>query len=226
MKDCPSYLQSSIGRKQIVACTGLLLIIYVIAHLAGNLAIYLGPKLFNAYAGFLAGLRPGLYIIEALLALIFIIHIWFTYLVVLENIRARGQRYAVEKSKGERSLATRIMPYTGTFLLVFVVTHVLDFTLIDHHGARSILGDGKSYGLYGVVYNAFSDPLHSAFYIAAMGALGFHLAHGIQSFAQTYGWNHPRYTPVVRTISNSLGIFIALAFSTIPVYVMISNMFK
>ena len=226
MKNSERYFQSSIGRKQTVAVTGLLLVFYVILHLAGNLLIYLGPKVFNAYAEFLAGLRPGLYVIEFLLAAVFAVHIYFTYMLVLENIQARGGRYAVEKPKGARSLATRLSTYTGTILFIFVVMHVRDFTLTDHHGVHSILADGRSYGLYGVVYNAFSNPLHSEFYIIAMAALGFHLTHGIQSFAQTFGCNHPRYTPMLHAVSNGLGVLIAVGFSTIPVYVLILNFLK
>ncbi|OGX41767.1 MAG: hypothetical protein A3G91_05570 [Omnitrophica WOR_2 bacterium RIFCSPLOWO2_12_FULL_50_9] len=67
-----------------------------------------------------------------------------------------------------------------------------------------------------MVYNAFADPWHSALYILAMAALGFHLSHGIQSFAQTLGFYHPRYTPLIRKMSNGLGLLIALAYSSIP----------
>src|SRR5438552_2330954 len=101
-----SYLHSSIGRKQIVAVTGLLLIIYVIAHLAGNLFIYIGPNAFNAYAKGLANLRPALNFLEAGLLTTFVVHIYVTALLVLENINAR-QRYAVSRPKGNESITSR-----------------------------------------------------------------------------------------------------------------------
>src|SRR5204862_1989661 len=103
-----SYLSSSIGRKQIVALTGLFLIIYVIVHLAGNLFIYAGPDSFNSYAKKLAGLRPTLYVVEVGLLVTFLIHIYFTALLVLDNLKARP-RYAVEKAKGNRALSSRLM---------------------------------------------------------------------------------------------------------------------
>src|SRR5437868_2744430 len=133
-----SYLNSSIGRKQIVAVTGLLLIIYVIAHLAGNLFIYVGPDMFNGYAKGLANLRPALTVLEIGLLATFVVHMYVTALLVLENINAR-QRYAVSKPKGEQSITSRLMAYTGTIILAFVIWHILDFTLVDHEGPRSFI---------------------------------------------------------------------------------------
>jgi len=217
------YLKSSIGKKQIVAATGLLLILFIIGHLAGNLFIYAGPEAFNNYAKKLAHLRPGLLIVEGGLLGLFFIHMWLTAVLVIENRLARPVGYAVTKSVGRRSLATRLMPYTGTIIIAFVIWHLIDFTFSDHHGHLSVLSDGKGYGLYGVVYNAFSNPLHSALYIIAMLALGLHLSHGIQSFAQTFGLSHPKYTPLVHKVSNGLGFAIAVLFSFIPIYVLLHS---
>jgi len=214
---------ASIAKKQYVAVTGLLLIGFVIAHLAGNLFIYLGPEAFNGYAAKLAHLRPGLYVVEALLLAIFVSHMYVTALLVLENIKARGTPYKLDRSKGTRSLATVLMPYTGVVVLAFVVFHLWDFTFIDHDGPRSILADGKSYGLYGVVYNSFADPLHSAFYIAAMAAVGLHLCHGVESFMQTFGIAHDNHKGRVVKFSWVFAIAIVVGYSSIPVYVMIKN---
>src|SRR3989338_2519619 len=123
-----NFYATSIGKKQIVAVTGLLLILYVIVHLAGNLLIFVGPEAFNNYAKKLANLRPGLYVIEIGLLFIFLIHIYITAILVMENYQARGQRYSVYHSRGDRSLATRLMPYTGTLLFAFIIYHLLDFT--------------------------------------------------------------------------------------------------
>lgn len=211
---------SSIAKKQIVAVTGLGLIGYVTAHLAGNLLIYQGPQALNGYAEFLASLRPGLFLVEFGLSVIFLAHIYFTSLVVFENIMARGQGYKVYQPVGERSLATRLMPYTGTILFAFVVWHVFDFTLTDHHGPRSMMPNGESLGLYGVVYNSFRDVTHSALYIIAMICLGLHLSHAVQSCFQTFGIDHPRYTPFIRKASNFLGFMIAIGYITIPLWVL------
>ncbi|HLF17836.1 MAG TPA: succinate dehydrogenase cytochrome b subunit [Candidatus Omnitrophota bacterium] len=216
-----AYLKSSIGRKQIVAVTGLLLIGYLIAHLAGNLLIYLGPEAFNHYAEKLAGLRPGLYAVEFGLLGVFLIHMLFTATLVLDNIRSRPVDYKMKTAQGERSWATRLMPYTGTAILLFVIWHLLDFTFTDKFGPRSILSDGQSYGLYGVVYNAFTDPFHSTLYIIAMLAIGLHLSHGVESFLQTFGLNNAQHAITVKEISYWFAIIITTGYSSIPIYVMI-----
>ena len=219
MNTISTYCQSSIGRKQIVATTGLLLILFIIAHLAGNLLIYLGPEAFKNYAKKLASLRPGLYLVEVALAAVFIIHIYATTFLVLENIAARSQRYAITRIKGERSLATRLMPYTGVYLLLFLIWHLLDFTFVDKHGPQSFL-HGESYGLYGIVVNSFSDPVHSLLYVAAMMCLGLHLGHGVESFMQTFGINNPQCTPKIKAFSYWFGFLIAWGYSSIPIYVL------
>ena len=217
---CKDYLKSSIGRKQIVAVTGLLLIGYLIIHLAGNFLLYFGPELFNKYAETLGSLRPGLTFIEIGLLLVFISHIYVTSTLVLENIRARSTDYTVKRNQGERSWATRLMPFTGTFLLAFVIWHIYDFSLVDKHGVRSFMY-GKSYGLYGIVYNSFVNPMHSTMYIIAMFCLGFHLWHGVESFMQTFGWNDAKRMYTVRTISQWFAAAMTLGFSSIPVYIML-----
>ena len=220
MNEIIQYYKSSIGKKQIVATTGLLLILFIIGHLAGNLLIYLGPDAFNNYAKKLASLRPGLYVIETFLLLMFLVHMYLTALLVLENIKARGQAYKVEKTEKDRSLASIIMPYTGTIVVIFVVWHILDFTFVDHLGPRSILKDGNSYGLYGVVYNAFSEPSHTFLYIVAMFALGLHLSHGVQSFLQTFGLNQPHTMPLIKNCSDAFALLIAISYSAIPLYIL------
>ena len=220
---CFALLKSSIGKKQIVAVTGLLLILFVVGHLCGNLLIYLGPDAFNSYAEALARLRPVVFFIEMALLAVFLTHVWVTVLLVHDNMRAAGvPRYAVANARGEESWATRLKVYTGLFIFAFVIWHLMDFTLSDRHGARAIMA-GQYMGLYGVVYNSFLNPVHSALYILAMFCLGFHLAHGVQSFVQTFGFNHPKYTPLIEKISNYFGFLIAVGFSSIPVYVLIKG---
>jgi succinate dehydrogenase / fumarate reductase cytochrome b subunit len=218
---CLSLLKSSIGKKQIVATTGLLLIFFLIGHLIGNFLIYGGPDLFNGYAAMLKKAKPVVLFIELALLAVFLTHVLVTIALVHDNQKAAGaNRYAVPNSRGKRSLATQLRFYTGVFLLGFVVWHLFDFTFADHEGVRSII-QNSPLGLYGVVYNSFLNPIHSLLYIIAMASLGFHLAHGVQSFIQTFGFNHPKYTPAVLKVSNFFGIFIALAFSSIPIYVLI-----
>ena len=211
------YMTSSIGKKQIVAVSGLLLVLYLMFHLSMNLLLYGGPELYNMFPEKAEATGLLLKIIESLLALVFIAHIGFTIACVLENRRARTP-YEVSASSKKRSLATRLMPYTGTILLLFLIQHLRDYKLVDHHGMASFI-NGQDLGLYGLVFNSFLNPLRSAFYIVAMFAVGFHLAHGIQSVLQSFGFNHPYYTPIIQKVSTGVGLLFAVLFSSIPVYV-------
>ncbi len=212
-----SFGCSSIGKKQIVAVTGFLLILFLIMHLSGNLLLYKGPEAFNAYAEFLNNL--GWIKIAARVGLVslFLTHIAFTAMVVVENRKAKGVGYAVKKSVGKRSLATRLMPYTGTVVLVYLLIHLLDYTLADHDTVKSVV-DGVNLGLYGLVYNSYQNPLRVAFYVVGMIAVGFHLAHATQSVFQTFGVNHPVYSKFIKRVSLGLGVLIAAGFASIPFF--------
>jgi succinate dehydrogenase / fumarate reductase, cytochrome b subunit len=120
---------------------------------------------------------------------------------------------------GNRSLATQLMPYTGVYVLLFVIWHILDFTFADLHGARAIVG-GENLGLYGVVVNSFADPAHSLLYIAAVCFLSLHLSHGTESCIQTFGFNNRKYMPALVNGSRYFALAIAAAYSSIPIYVL------
>lgn len=212
-------LTSSVAKKQIVALTGFLLIIFIFTHLGGNLLIYAGPDVFNCYARNLHALGPLLWIPRAILLFVFVIHITVTFQLVIENIRNRGghKRYILQKNVGNRSFAETIMPYSGLYIFIFVIFHVRDFALKDQHGIYSFI-HGKSYGLYGIVFNAFSSPVYGLLYIFFMCFLGLHLSHAIQSMAQTAGFR-PRWVTMIKRGSDVFAWMIAVGFSSIPVYV-------
>jgi succinate dehydrogenase / fumarate reductase, cytochrome b subunit len=213
-------LTRSITKKQIVAASGLLLILFVIAHLLGNLYIYGGPESLNGYAQKLNQLGSIKYAFRWALFFIFLIHITFTILVVTENIKARGMsRYKVDNSRGPRSLSTRLMPYSGAYLIIYLIYHLYDFTLAPHHGPNSMI-NGMDLGLWGLVVNTFRDPFHSMFYVIAMGFLSLHLSHGVESVLQTFGFNDHRFTPKIKKFSNYFAFIIMAAYSSIPLYVL------
>jgi succinate dehydrogenase / fumarate reductase, cytochrome b subunit len=212
------YISSSIGKKQIVAVSGLALILFLIFHLSGNLLLYKGPEAFNAYADFLQSLGNIKYIGRIGLIVLFVTHMFFTFLVVKENIKARGKRYDVSKPVGKRSLATKLMPLTGTFILVYLAVHLLDYTLADHHTVASMV-NGEDLGLYGLVLNSFQETWRVVFYVLAMGAIGMHLVHAIQSVCQTFGFNHPVYSKIIKRVSLVLGVMIAVGFASIPLFI-------
>ncbi len=218
---CQTFdFNSSITKKQIVAVTGLLLILFVIFHLAGNLFIFGGPAAFNGYVEKMEDLGVLKTIAEWGLFFIFGIHMLTTAFLVVENIQARGvKRYVVDNSRGPRSLVTRLMPYSGSYLFLYLIWHLIDFSWANQHGLRSMI-HGISYGLYGVVVNAFLDPLHSLLYVIAMCFLGLHLSHGILSFIQTFGFNDSRFTPGAKKFSRFFAFTMTLGYSSIPLYVL------
>ncbi|MBF0489020.1 MAG: succinate dehydrogenase cytochrome b subunit [Candidatus Omnitrophica bacterium] len=214
-------LSRSITKKQTVAITGLMLISFVLVHLAGNLFIFDGPKPFNEYAEHLE--RFGIFkkIAEWALFLVFLIHIERVTSLVVQNIRAAGglKRYAVDNSRGPRSLATRLMPFTGTFLFLYLICHLYDFAWANDQGIRSMI-NGKSLGLYGLVVNSFKNPIHCWLYVVAMYCLCLHLTHGVESFFQTFGIQDSRFTLLVRKLSRVFALMIMIAYSSIPLYVL------
>lgn len=213
------YITSSIGRKQIVALTGLLLVLFIAFHLSANLLIFAGPAAYNSFPDLMHNNQLILRLAEAGLAFIFITHIVFTISVVKENKRAR-RNYSVSKDVIRRSLATRLMPFTGAILLIFLIRHIMDFTLVGPHTDASIV-NGVNLGLYGLVWNEFSrEPLEAIFYILAMFSVGFHLAHGFQSVFQSFGYHNETVTPLIQKVSMAIGVAVALLFSSVPVYIL------
>lgn len=218
-------LQSSVLRKQIVAVTGLVMVGFLLAHLSGNLLIYAGPDAFNAYAHKLAGLGPLLWVMRLGLIAAFVIHVWFTLTLVRENRAARPQAYEVDAPKGGRNFATLTMMYTGIFVAVFLMLHLYDFTFGTKTGPQSVIQSVKpdeSLGLFGLVWNSFKTWWRVPIYVGAMSGVGLHLSHAIQSVVQTFGGNHPRYTPIVRVVSILIGAAVALGFAMIPIYVLLA----
>jgi succinate dehydrogenase / fumarate reductase cytochrome b subunit len=208
------YLSSSIGKKQIIAITGLMMAMFLITHLSGNLLMFKGPQALNSYSQMLHDLGGILWVARIGLLGAFVAHFSFTIALVIQNRKARGQSYSTSVNKKTRSFTARLMPFSGGILFAYIVIHLLDFTFTVN---------GEFLGLYGLVYNEFMNPFDSLFYIVAMMSVGFHLTHGIQSVMQTYGFNHPVYTPLIKKISVVLGSVIAVGFSSIPVYVLIHS---
>ncbi len=216
MASVTSYFKSSIGRKQIVAITGLGLVLFLIAHLTGNLLLFKGPEAFNGYAEGLKKLGALLWVARLGLITLFVVHIILTITLVIENKRAKSGGYIGGAPKGPRPLSTRLMPFTGLLLFVFIIVHLMDFTFAEHHGTMSMI-NGADLGLYGLVVNSYTKNLFRvALYVLSMVAVGFHLTHGIQSVMQTFGFNHPVYTPIFKKTSVALGVIIAVGFSSIP----------
>ena len=122
------------------------------------------------------------------------------------NLRARPVRYSLQKSAGGRTIGSATMPYTGLVILGFVIFHLADFTMADRTGTT----------LYEIVAAAFSNPVHSAFYIFIMIVVAVHVSHGFWSFFQTLGINHVKYTVPIQVLGIAVSVVFGAGFGLIP----------
>ncbi len=207
------FLESSIGKKIMVAAAGLLLCGFLITHLLGNLLMFVGGDAFNKYAEALEH-NPLLPIAEIGLVALFVVHIILAYRATYLNRAARPEGYQVYKGKGARTPGSRTMAITGTLVLAFVIIHVATFKY-DVGGFKGMAGEE---GLFAHVLGWFANPWYAAFYVLAVGGVGLHLSHGVQSAIQTFGLNHPRYTPLIKKAGLAFAGLIFLGFASFPVY--------
>ena len=203
------FLESSIGKKIMVALTGLLLCGFLITHLAGNLFLFVGATQFNRYAEFLES-QALLPLAEGGLVVLFLIHIALSIRARLANAAARPIGYEAVADKGARTPGSRTMMIGGSLLLLFIIIHVATI--------KYQVGGAKGATLYSHVTGWFANPLYAGFYVLAMIALGLHLSHGVQSAFQSLGINHPRYTPLIKKAGLAFAAVMALAFASMPVY--------
>lgn len=215
-----NYFSSSIGQKTVVAVTGLMLIGFIIAHLLGNLQLFLGADVFNNYAKMLQDLGGLLWVARGGLIAAFVLHVVFTIKLAVANREARPQQY---KNKQFRAAtpASRYMTHLGIILLVFVIVHLLHFTFGVIAAENAGLTDWKDrHDVYSMVILGFQDPRYSVLYIICLIALGAHLSHGIQSVFQTVGFYHEKFTPQIRCFSTAFGWLVALGYISIPLSVL------
>ncbi len=217
------FLQTSVGKKSIVAITGALLLGFVVAHMLGNLQIFLGADRINSYAKTLQDLGALLWAARIGLLVAFVVHIAMAIKLTLENKAARPVPYAVNKVH-HATLASRIMPYTGTVILAFVIYHLLHFTLASFNPEyKQFLDEQGRHDVYRMVIAGFSNPLSSLFYILAQACLALpigHLSHGIFSIFQTLGVNHPNIDARIKFASIAVALVIFLGNSSVPVAVL------
>lgn len=200
---------SSIGRKLLMALTGLCFILFLSAHLAGNLLLYRGGEAFNAYASRLHALGLLLTVFEIGLLTLALIHVILGLWLFYENYRARPVRYAKKKSGGGQTLGSATMPYTGILVLAFVVYHLIRFHFVDK----------TTITVYEIVKTAFQNPVEVALYVVAMAVVAVHVSHGFWSAFQTLGAHHLKYTPLIKGLGLLFSVVIGMGFGFIPIYI-------
>jgi len=221
-----TILQSSVGKKAVMAVTGIALMLFLIVHLGGNLTLFAadGGKLFNSYAHHLESVGPLLLVAEAGLLAIFLFHVFSAFSVYFEKRRARPDRYAVVDSKGgpsKQTLASRSMIVTGILLLAFIPLHVWMFKFNQGRGFTTQDLHGQAVkDLYLVVLYAFKDPAKAWTYAVIMFLLGFHLRHGFWSSLQSLGAMSPKLSPAIYTIGLVFAVLMAGGFLVLPLYLL------
>lgn len=234
MNNFASLFWTSVGRKLFTGLTGLLLVGFVIGHLAGNMTLFMGNQAVNEYAFFLEDFLHGMALpfAEIGLILMFGVHIVSALSATKQNRTGRSQGYAVVRDAGGRSHKTassKTMAVTGIVLMLFVVLHVLQFKFgifvgrpDDYLYSPGPDSTHKVRDLYRIVVETFKNPLWVGLYTAVMIGLGFHLRHGIWSAFQTLGLISPRLRAFLVPAAVVLAILLAVGFIMLPVYLFLA----
>jgi len=220
---------STVGRKFLMGLSGLLLVGFIFAHLAGNLTLLVpGGEAFNLYAKKLSDLGPLLYVMEVGLIFVFLLHIVSGVRLKIENKGARTQGYRSTRSKGgpsKSNVASINMIVTGVIILVFLVVHIWQFKFgpgMDD-GYIALVDGKKGRDLYRLVAETFSNPLWAGFYVFIMSLLGMHLRHGFWSAFQSLGLAYPRYSKPIYLLAMLIAAATALGFIILPLYLYVMH---
>lgn len=213
-------LTSTLGRKLIMALTGLFLILFLVVHLAGNLQLlhHDGGRAFNIYAQFMTS-NPLIVTISYVNYTLILVHIIWALLLTIRNNKARGSEgYAV--SKNSSVWASRNMGILGTLIFIFLIIHLKGFWWEMHYGGIPTENyDGKEVkNLFAVVDFAYTQWWFVAFYVFSMLVLAFHLWHGFSSAFQTLGLNHIKYNNVINFVGKAFAIIVPALFALIPIW--------
>jgi succinate dehydrogenase / fumarate reductase cytochrome b subunit len=216
-------LLSSISAKGVMALTGLALTLFVIAHLLGNLQLYLGRDALNAYAAKLQGIPEVLWPFRIGLLTVFVVHIVLGIRLVRRNRQARPVAYAFPNTR-KASTASQTMLLTGLVLLAFVVVHLSHFTLgiIQPETFAHDFRDSKGrYDVYFMTVKGFREWWMSLFYVVSMVVLGIHLSHGVSSTFQSLGLNPPRWATWIKRGGLTLAMAVMIGNISMPVAVLL-----
>lgn len=215
-----SLWDSSVGKKTIMAVSGLIMLLYLVAHMVGNLKIFFGPGEFDGYAHWLRVMGEpvlhhewGLWIVRLVLVAAVVLHAVSAYQLSRRDLKARPSKYVHRKPRA--SYATNTMRYGGIILALFIVWHILDLTTGTVHS-----GGFQSGHPYHNVIDTFSTWYGDVIYIVAMLAMGLHVQHGFWSAAQTLGAGSATRERALKTIANVLALVLTAGFVSVPVAVM------
>ncbi|HEX8961044.1 MAG TPA: succinate dehydrogenase cytochrome b subunit [Geobacteraceae bacterium] len=207
---------STVGRKILMAVTGILMVLFVVVHMLGNSTIFFGA--LNAYAEHLHALPPLVWIFRLVMLTFLVVHVIYGIQLTLENSAANPKGYAVKKQL-QANFSGENMIWTGLLLLLFIGYHILHFTVRVMPDVSAFAGQVPG-DVFAMVVNSFSHAAIASIYVAAMIVLFLHLKHGIQSFFQTLGWSNDGSRPVLIKIGVVVAVIFLLGYSSIPLSIL------
>ncbi len=210
---------TSLGRELIMTATGASLLLFVVAHMLGNMKVFQGPDPLNSYAAFLIG-HPLLWVARLGLLVIFVVHVYLGIWLSRRNRASRPKRYGRFRTQRANAL-TRHLLISGLVILAFVAYHLLHFTLgvIDPGNGHLVDAEGRR-DVYSMVVLGFSNPWIAGSYVFAMIVLGFHLIHGTRTLFQSVGINHESYNRLIGVACAVLVVIIVVGNCSIPILVL------
>lgn len=222
-RSAAAYWNSSIGKKLVVAVTGLAMVLFLAGHLTGNLLIFAGKEAFDEYAEFLhtAGHGALIWVARIGLIVVLVLHVWATILLTRENKAARKEEYAY-KATIQASKSSRIMIWSGLTVLAFIVFHILHFTVrTNSHLAEIAKESPYEMVIAGFNHHHWLNFFVVLFYAIAMTLLCSHISHGVASMFQTLGFRSKNAAGLIQRISIGYAAVIWIGFVSIPVAIML-----
>jgi succinate dehydrogenase cytochrome b subunit len=226
-----NLFKSSVGKKYIMAVTGVVLFLFVIGHLAGNLQFFIGREAINRYGNLLQTNPEIIWPVRLILLLMLGLHIWSASTLTLENRAARPVGYDVYEPLSA-SLASRTMYLGGSIVFIFIIYHLLHYTFmvqylnLTHQSFAAFMEKlpgqvpSERHDIFKMMVVGFSNPLVSGFYVLGLALLCLHLSHGASSMFQSLGWKNEAYRPFLDRAAHVVAWLIFLGYTSIPVAVL------
>lgn len=221
-----NIIGSSIGKKYVMAISGCVLFLFVVGHLVGNLQVFLGPEAINRYGHFLQSNVELLWPARIVLLLMLFLHVWSAIRLSEENAAARPVAYA-QYHPVASSYASRTMLMSGIIIFIFVVYHILHYTVmvqylnLTHQDFSGFLDKEKRHDIFKMLVVGFSNPLVSGFYVLGIALLCLHLSHGVSSMFQSLGWKNKVYGSCLDKFARVAAALIFIGYVSIPIAILL-----